>query len=141
MMYTTSRRTILLAALILLLVLLFALTRTNVVSLAETEGLSDGTDNVSVTAVLPVVWIRIPVYPLFMVLMLGISIFASVLVYLGGRSKVKRFNDRTIDLFESFVDISSQTALLFRRAVFNFVFSNLFLPQPGKTYISGGTKP
>jgi hypothetical protein len=49
----------------------------------------------------------------------GISFFALFLVFLGGRSKAKRFNDRTLDSIKSLEVLFSKTAL-FIRAVFNF---------------------
>jgi hypothetical protein len=52
------------------------------------------------------------------VLRFGISIFALFVVYLGGRSKAKRFNDRTIELIKSLKVVFIMAALF--RAAFNF---------------------
>jgi hypothetical protein len=52
------------------------------------------------------------------VLRFGISIFALFVVYLGGRSKAKRFNDRTIELIKSLKVVFTVAALF--RAAFNF---------------------
>ena len=52
------------------------------------------------------------------VLRFGISIFALFVVYLGGRSKAKRFNDRTIEPIKSLKVVFTMAALF--RAVFNF---------------------
>lgn len=52
-------------------------------------------------------------------LKLGMSIFVLYVVYLGGRSKHKRFNDRTLDIVSFLSVVFSKTAL-FIRAVFNF---------------------
>jgi len=65
-------------------------------------------------------WIRIPVHQLSSLLRLGISIFALFVVYLGGRSKHRRFNDRTLDHVNALISNSLKTALI--RAVFIFLF-------------------
>lgn len=65
-------------------------------------------------------WIRIPVHQLSVLLRLGISIFALFVVYLGGRSKHRRFNDRTIDHINALTAAFLKTALC--RAVFIFLF-------------------
>ena len=65
-------------------------------------------------------WFRIPVYQLSFILMLGMSIFALIIVYLGGRSKHKRFNDRTLEPVKLLTVVFFKTALL--RAVFIFLF-------------------
>jgi amino acid transporter len=62
---------------------------------------------------------------------LGMSIFALFVVYLGGRSKHRRFNDRTIDPASVLMAAFLKTALF--RAVFNFL---LFTPHPLHTYDS-----
>jgi len=57
-------------------------------------------------------------------LVMGMSIFALLGVYLGGRSNHRRFNDRTLDSVNLLLgDIFSMTALL--RAVFVFPFLQL----------------
>lgn len=53
------------------------------------------------------------------VLWFGMSIFALFVVYLGGRSKAKRFNDRTIEPNKSLI-VAFSKAALFIRAAFNF---------------------
>ena len=60
------------------------------------------------------------------VLRFGLSIFALFVVYLGGRSKAKRFNDRTIEPIKYLKVILTETALF--RAVFNFLSVD---PNPG----------
>ena len=68
---------------------------------------------------IPVIWTKIFVHQVSGSLRLGLSIFALYLVYLGGRSKNKWFNDRTIDPNNSLiVVIYTEAALL--RAAFNF---------------------
>jgi hypothetical protein len=54
------------------------------------------------------------------VLRFGISIFVLFVVYLGGRSKVKRFNDRTIELIKSLIVVFTVAALF--RAAFGLNF-------------------
>ena len=70
--------------------------------------------------------IRIPIDQLSARLMLGISIFALFIVYLGGRSDAKRFNDRTLDA--GYISIAGFLKTALYRAVFNFpFFALLFL--------------
>jgi hypothetical protein len=57
------------------------------------------------------------------VMRFGISLFALFVVYLGGRSKVKRFNDRTIELIKSLKVIFTLAALF--RAAFGLNFMML----------------
>ena len=47
-------------------------------------------------------WARMPIHQLVSGLMLGISMFTLFVVYLGGRSNHRRFNDRTLDSFNLF---------------------------------------
>jgi len=54
-------------------------------------------DDLFIISNIPFSWIRIPVRELSILLAQGISIFALFVIYLGGRSKHRRFNDRTID--------------------------------------------
>lgn len=61
----------------------------------------------------------LPVHTVHVVLQSGVMIFALYLVYLGGRSKHKRFNDRTIDEIHMATIDFVKTALF--RAVFNFL--------------------
>ena len=65
-------------------------------------------------------WFRMPVHQLSFILMLGMSIFALIVVYLGGRSNHKRFNDRTIEPVKLLIVTFLKTAL--NRAVFIFLF-------------------
>ena len=125
-MNLSSRSVFFLAIVMLLIILLPALTGTGIVGLTEDDELPD--DDFSVIVAFPVAWTRIPVHQMSALLRLGISIFALFVVYLGGRSKAKRFNDRTIELIKSLIRIFSKTALI--RAVFNFLF---FDPYPEHT--------
>ena len=78
-------------------------------------------------------WIRIPVHQMSVLLRLGISIFALFVVYLGGRSKHRRFNDRTIDPVNALTSYSLKTAL-FNGAVFYFLCPTLHLTSSTKQF-------
>jgi len=77
---------------------------------------------------LPVTWFSMPVLQKLVLLGFGIFIFALFVMYLGGRLKNKRFNDRTIDPVDSLIAILSKAAL--DKAAFNFLFAN---SNPGFT--------
>lgn len=77
-------------------------------------------DEVSLMSTFPVSWMSIPVHQLVILLRVGISIFALLVVYIGGRSKHRRFNDRTLDHINVLIDGFLRTALF--RVVFNFLF-------------------
>jgi hypothetical protein len=77
-------------------------------------------------------WIVSPVYERVVVLNFGVSVFALYVVYLGGRSKHKRFNDRTIDKIDLLETESLKTALI--RAVFNFLCSACPANEPSKHF-------
>ena len=133
------RRTFCAVVLLLLLILLLALTTTDVVSAAGTNDFSDRADHAFISIVQSVTRFRIPVYPFVIRVALELSLLVSVLVFPGGRSKVKRFNDRTIELlsfliYYRFSDGPSRVS----RAVFYFISFGLCLAQPCKTYLSGG---
>jgi hypothetical protein len=93
-------RTIILILLVLSTFMLPTLIDAGMIDLPEEDDLretdADG-DNFSAISEFPIAWSRIPVHQMSILLRLGISIFALFVVYLGGRSKHKRFNDRTID--------------------------------------------
>jgi len=111
--------------LILMLSVLFmpAVMGAGIIELPEEDDLNDADeDDFSETGGLPLAWIRITVHQMSVLLKLGLSIFALCVVYLGGRSKHKRFNDRTLDHINAFISYSLKTAL-FVRAVFYFLFS------------------
>lgn len=106
----------------LLLTLLPALTGTGMASFIEEDDIPDE-DDFSFISTIPVAWIRIPVHQSSMLLRLGISIFALFVVYLGGRSKHRRFNDRTIDANTVLRDMCMSLKAALCRAVFNFLNS------------------
>ena len=113
--------------LIMLLIILLPVL-TGVADLSVDNDLFDGDDDFSALSSFLVSWPRISIQQLTAGLMLGMSIFALFVVYLGGRSNHKRFNDRTIDAINALRGIFSATAL--NRAVFVFLLSD---PHPGHT--------
>ena len=84
----------------------------------------------------PTAWIRIPVHQLAALLNLGMSIFTLFVVYLGGRSKHRRFNDRTIDHINLSHSFSLKTALLVG-AVFIFLSPHSHLNFSTKYFLPG----
>jgi len=127
-MNQARRNFILIVILMLSIILLPVLSATSMIDLMEDNDLFTD-DDFSVITIFPVAWTRVPVHQMSVLLRLGISIFALFVVYLGGRSKAKRFNDRTLDSIKSLITEFSKTALLLR-AVFNFLF---FDPSPPQT--------
>jgi hypothetical protein len=122
-MNQTVQRIILILLLIFSAVILPVFMGINMMELPEEDDLTDSDENqhdVSLISNSTISWIRIPVHQLVVLLKVGISIFALLVIYIGGRSKDKRFNDRTIDPINILIDGFLRTALL--RAVFNFLF-------------------
>lgn len=106
-----------------------------IIDVLEEDDLTDADeDDFSAIGGLPIAWIRIPVHQMAVLLKLGISIFALFVVYLGGRSKHRRFNDRTIDHVNVLMAEFLKTALY--RAVFNFLFPPSCFNHPNKYLIS-----
>ena len=85
--------------------------------LDEDDHLDD--DGLLAISALPVAWTRILVHQVSVLLRFGISIFALYLVYLGGRSKNKRFNDRTTEPVKSFIIVFQKTTLFKSRLLIN----------------------
>src|SRR5215216_4634546 len=97
-MHQTVQRIILILLLILSAIILPVFMGVQMMELPEEDDLTDSDekqDDVSLISNSPLSWIRIPVHQLVVLLRLGISIFALLVVYRGGRSKDNRFNDRT----------------------------------------------
>jgi hypothetical protein len=88
---------------------------------------ADG-DEFSLLSNFPVLWFRMPVYQMSVFLRLGMSIFVLCIVYLGGRSKNRRFNDRTLDAINVLKANFLKTARI--RAVFDS-YSNLHPTSAG----------
>ena len=124
-MNLSNHRSVLLAIVMLLLVLLPI--ATGFLGLMEDNDLFDEDDLFSGDSFIAS-WSRILTHQMLPGLIFGMSIFALFVVYLGGRSNHRRFNDRTIDFIHGLRGIFSATALL--RAVFVFLFAD---PHPGHT--------
>ena len=110
-----------LIVLILSVILLPILMGASILEFSEEDNFADQ-DDLLIINHFSVAWARIPVHQMSVLFRLGISIFALFVVYLGGRSKHRRFNDRTIDAVnvlnvESFAFL--KTARI--RAVFYFL--------------------
>jgi hypothetical protein len=123
MMNQTTRSIFLILLLITSVLLAPALMGGSIIdSLAEEDDLGDR-DEFSLIGTFSILWIRIPVHQVSVLFRLGISIFALFVVYLGGRSKHRRFNDRTIDAINA-VNVLKADFLktAHTRAVFNFLF-------------------
>jgi hypothetical protein len=105
-----------------------------IMDLMEEDDLTDPEDDdLSIINDFPTAWIRIPVHQMSVLLRLGMSIFALFVVYLGGRSKHRRFNDRTLDHINAFISYTLKTALLIR-AVFYFLVPAHPLNYSKKTF-------
>ena len=116
-MKLTKRRVVLLAFMMLFIILSSVLTG---IAGLTVDNLLPEDDDHSLVESFMATWARISVYQMLSGLMLGISIFTLFVVYLGGRSKHRRFNDRTLDSSTFFGGYFFATALF--RAVFVFLF-------------------
>jgi hypothetical protein len=104
--------------LIFSVILLPLLTGASIIVTPEEDDIVD--DDLSLLSHFSVAWIRIPVHQLSVLLRAELSIFTLFVVYLGGRSKHRRFNDRTIDHVRVLMAEYLKTARI--RAVFKFNF-------------------
>ena len=123
-----TRSIVLVIILLLFIFLLPAIT--GLVGLMADNELSDSDDFDTLVNSFIASVTRITVPPMMSGLMLGMSIFTLFVVYQGGRSNRRLFNDRTIDAVNLFRGIFSETALI--RAVFVFLF---FALDPSKAGI------
>ena len=115
-----------------------ALMGAGIVELPEEDDLTDTDgDDFSAISDFPPTWIRIPVHQMSVLLRLGISIFTLFVVYLGGRSKHRRFNDRTLDHVNALITYSYLKTALFLGAVFRFLFPALHLNYPNTCLVNG----
>lgn len=121
-------RTIIFIIVVLLLALLLpVLAGPGLIGLPDdSEQLDD--DDFSAMIPFPIMWINVQFHQVTLLLKQGMSIFALYVVYLGGRSKHRRFNDRTLDIINSLNVVFSKTAL-FIGAVFNFLLRGFSLVQ------------
>jgi len=115
-MSTTNRNVIFMAMVMLCIILMTVLT--GIIIPEENDQLPG--DDFLAAGNFAAAWFSIPVPQLSFILMLGMSIFALIIVYLGGRSNHKRFNDRTIEPAKLLTVAFFKTALL--GAVFMFLF-------------------
>jgi hypothetical protein len=129
-MNLTNLSIICLILLILSVFLLPLLAGTSIIDSPDEDTIVDNND-FSIISSVPVAWIRFPFHQMSVLFRLGISIFALFIVYLGGRSKHRRFNDRTIDAINVLTAEFLKTARI--RAVFNFQF--IPHPLPTKYYL------
>jgi hypothetical protein len=106
-----------LIVLILAVFLLPLLTGPGILDWTEEDPIADD-DDFSIISLVPEAWIRIPIHQMSGLFRLGISILTLFIVYLGGRSKHRRFNDRIIDTNNLLAAEFLRTALI--RAVFHF---------------------
>jgi hypothetical protein len=108
-----------------------------VIDLIEDDDLTDtDEDDFSTISDFPPAWIRIPIHQLSVLLRLGMSIFALFVVYLGGRSKHRRFNDRTLDHVNALISYPFLKTALFIRAVFLFLVPALHLNYPNRHLVN-----
>lgn len=137
-------RTSLACLLLMMLLLISVPALTGLADLTLEDDLFD--DDFSAIGNFLLSWPMISAGQLLSGLVFGISIFALFVVYVGGRSNHKWFNDRTLDSNSGSSDIALtlKTALL--RAVFNFLFFAFPLNFPSKYIVNlpilvqGGTK-
>ena len=108
-MKLTKQSVVLLALMMLLIILLPVLM--GIAGLTMDNLLPDDNEH-SFSSSFVAIWARIPVHQMLSGLILGLSIFALFVVYLGGRSNHRRFNDRTLDSMDLFGDIVSRRLYL-----------------------------
>jgi hypothetical protein len=116
-MNLTNRNVIFMAMVMLCIILMTVLTG---IIITEEDDQLPGEDDFLEAGNFAAAWFRIPVHQLSFILMLGMSIFALFVVYLGGRSSHKRFYDRTLEPVKLLTVAFFKTAL--NRAVFIFLF-------------------
>ena len=124
----TTVRNVFLAIVILSIILLPMIV--GIIGLFIETDADDLPGNIDVSMIYssPMTWRSwISVQQMAAILRFGISIFALFVVYLGGRSKAKRFNDRTIEPIKTLEVVFIEAALF--RAAFKFLFHNSHLTQ------------
>jgi hypothetical protein len=97
----------------------------SIIDSPQEDNLADDND-FFIISTLPVAWIRIPLHQMSLLLRLGISVFALFVVYLGGRSKHRRFNDRTIDA----INLLTGELLILKTALIRAAFNFQVIPYP-----------
>lgn len=124
-----------LSILMCLLVLLPALTVAGMVDFPEQADSADD-DASSFMRSIALVLFRNPMHHLSICLLLGLSMYSLFVVYLGGRSKHRRFNDRTIDANVVSKDVYFARQAAPNRAVFYFSFVLLDQNKDPLTHMS-----
>ena len=108
-MKLTNRNAFLLCIMMLFIILLPVLTGIAGLTM-DNAALED--DDQSLVGSFMAIWTRMQVHQTLSGLILGMSIFALFVVYLGGRSNHRRFNDRTLDSIDLFGGIFSRRLYL-----------------------------
>ena len=122
-MNLTNRGIALIAILMLFIILL-----PTAVGLVNLAGGDDSPDDYYLQAGgFTVAWAKMQDHQMLTGLMMGMSVFALIVVYLGGRSKHRRFNDRTIDSINLlYLGVFFPVTALLRAVLFSFIgFSQL----------------
>jgi hypothetical protein len=120
-----NRNIALLIILILSVILLPVLAGASLIDILEEDNFA-GENDFLIFDSFWVTWMGMPVHQMAVLLGLAMSMFTLFVVYLGGRSKHRRFNDRTLDHVIIFLMVRDlKTALTLRRAVFIFRFRNI----------------
>ena len=129
-----SRSVVLFAIFVLFLALSFAPLGTEVIVFIEEDDIPQEDDTVLISS-LPISWTRGSVYQSVILLKLGLSMFTLFVVYLGGRSKDRIFNDRTIDADLVLEGVTMSLKAAQNRAVFNFFNSLKYRVRPVKNIV------
>lgn len=108
-MKLTNRNAFLLCIMMLFIILLPVLT--GIAGLTMDNALLEDDDH-SLASSFMATWARMSVHQMLSGLILGLSIFVLFVVYLGGRSNHRRFNDRTLDSMDLFGGIFSRRLYL-----------------------------
>lgn len=122
-----------LIVLILSVILLPILMGASIMDLTEEDDLADQ-DDLLILSSFSAIWMNVPAPQMSALLGSGLSIFALFVVYLGGRSKHRRFNDRTLDWINILMARRLKTARI--RAVFIFLFLVLYSQEVRSMYAS-----
>jgi len=86
-----------------------------------------------------VAWAKMQDQQMLTGLMMGMSVFALVVVYLGGRSNHRRFNDRTIDSINLlYLGVFFSVTALLRAVLFSFDWLQLVVTNE---YLNEDTNP